>query len=99
MIAQIASAAGAEQLAGAAAALASGLAAGAVFYGGLWWNVRLLHQRRHWLKSAVLTLARAAVAGVTLVALAHHGPVALAAATIGLVLARHGACRLVGGVR
>ena len=80
-------------------ALTIGLAVGAAFYGGLWWNVRLLSRQEHWLKIALLTFARGAVVVATLVALAHEGAIALGGATIGLVLARHGACRVVGGPR
>lgn len=89
---------GGRLLADLAGPLAVGLVAGAVFYGGLWWATLMLRQKS-WLKVGLLTLGRGAIMVAALGGLAHDGPRALVAATLGVMLARHGTLRVVGGRR
>lgn len=79
--------------------VAIGLMAGAVFYGGLWWTTQMLRRQESWLKLGLLTLGRGGLMVAALAGLAHDGPRAVVAATIGVMLARQGACRIVGGRR
>jgi F1F0 ATPase subunit 2 len=90
---------GTRMLADLARPLAVGLVAGAVFYGGLWWTTQMLRQQKSWLKVGLLTLGRGGIMVAALGGLAQDGPRALVAATVGVMLARHGALLVIGGRR
>jgi F1F0 ATPase subunit 2 len=91
----IASSFTAHDVALAAGWLAAGAATGAVFFLSLHWNVRMLAGGSPLLLVMALQLARFAVIGATLAAIAiHFGALALLAAAAGIVATRAAVIRL-----
>jgi F1F0 ATPase subunit 2 len=71
-----------------AVAAALGAALGAMYFGSLWWNVRLLATAGRARAATALLVGRFAVLGGALTLLSLHGAPMLIAATLGLFLAR-----------
>lgn len=78
------------------AALCAGLLLGAVHYWSLWWNVKAWAAGGAWLRVIAVQVARLALVAGVFVTVARLGALPLLLATLGVVVARLAAVRLVG---
>ncbi len=73
--------------------LAAGIAVGVLYFGGLWWNVRLFADRRHAGVNVLLMLGRIAGLGGALTFAARQGAMPLLLTALGVFIARFAVMR------